>query len=190
MPVLFSILALAAGLSSEQALIEGRPDSRVRVLIYEDLQCPDCAAFRRMLDQQILPLYGSKVAFIHLDFPLAKHVWARRAAIAARFFGERKPGLGLAYRVHVMSNIQNITPTNFNEKLTEFSQKHGINPKDALAALDDKKYADWVEKDFQDGVARGVSKTPTVFVNGKPFIEHFSFEEISKAIDEALAETN
>jgi protein-disulfide isomerase len=43
-----------------------------------------------------------------------------------------------------------------------------------------------VEKDYQDGVARGVSKTPTVFVNGRPFIETFTVEEISKAIDAEL----
>ena len=36
-------------------------------------------------------------------------------------------------------------------------------------------------------MARGVSKTPTVFVAGKPFIEVFAVEEISAAIEKALA---
>ena len=58
-----------------------RTESKVRVLIYEDLQCPDCAEFRRMMDEKILPRYGERVAFIHRDFPLAKHAWARKAAI-------------------------------------------------------------------------------------------------------------
>jgi protein-disulfide isomerase len=44
-----------------------------------------------------------------------------------------------------------------------------------------------VEKDVQEGVARGVAKTPTVFVDGTPFIETFTFEELSKALDAALA---
>ena len=39
---------------------------------------------------------------------------------------------------------------------------------------------------IQDGVARGVSKTPTVFVNGQPFIETFTVQEISKAIEDAV----
>ena len=55
-----------------------------------------------------------------------------------------------------------------------------------MAALDDARLAALVEKDFQDGVARGVVNTPTVFVNGTPFIETFTFEEISKGIEEAL----
>jgi hypothetical protein len=30
--------------------VEGNAASRVRVIIYEDLQCPDCATFRKALD--------------------------------------------------------------------------------------------------------------------------------------------
>ena len=40
------------------------------------------AAFRRMLDEKLLPKYGDEVAFVHRDFPLAKHAWARQAAAA------------------------------------------------------------------------------------------------------------
>ena len=81
------LLALAAvGLSAQQALVEGPTESKIRVLIYEDLQCPDCAAFRKMMDETLLPHYGARVAFVHRDFPLAKHAWARKAAIASRYF--------------------------------------------------------------------------------------------------------
>jgi protein-disulfide isomerase len=188
--LLMGVLASTLGLAGQQPLVEGRADSRVRVIVYEDLQCPDCAAFRRMMDEKLLPRYGSKVAFIHKDFPLAKHAWARKAAIAARFFAASKPELGVRYRRQIMAGIPETTEANFDLKLAEFARQQGIGAEKALAALNDARYAEWVEKDFQEGVARGVAKTPAVFVNGKPFIEHFSFEEISKAIDEALAESN
>jgi protein-disulfide isomerase len=45
-----------------------------------------------------------------------------------------------------------------------------------------------VEKDYQDGVGRGIIHTPTVLVNGAPFVETFTFEEIAKGIDAALAQ--
>jgi protein-disulfide isomerase len=185
--LLAALLASGAGLAAQHPLVEGLAESRVRVLIYEDLQCPDCAAFRRMMDEKILPLYASQVAFVHREFPQAKHAWARRAAIAARYFSELKPELGLAYRRQIMASIKETTPENFADRLSEFAGKNGVDPARALAALDDPRLASLVERDFQDGVARGVAKTPTVFVNGKPFIEHFSFEEIRTAIDEALA---
>jgi protein-disulfide isomerase len=47
--------------------------------------------------------------------------------------------------------------------------------------------ADLVEKDYQEGVARGIAHTPTVLVNGKPFVETFAFEEVAAAIDAELA---
>ena len=55
-----------------------------------------------------------------------------------------------------------------------------------LAALDDPRFNEMVERDYQDGIARGVSKTQTVLVNGRPFVETFTFEEISKAIEAEL----
>jgi protein-disulfide isomerase len=185
--LLLGLLASTIAVSAEQPLVEGRTESKVRVLIYEDLQCPDCAAFRRMMDEKLLPRFGDRVAFIHRDFPLAKHAWARKAAIAARYFAGVKPELGLAYRRHIMATIQETRADNFNDKLSAFARDNEVDPAQAVAALDDERLSALVERDFQDGVARGVAKTPTVFVSGKPFIEHFSFEDISQSIEDALA---
>jgi len=185
--LLLGLLATIASLSAEMSLVEGRRDSAVRVVICEDLECPDCAAFRRMMDEKLLPRYAATVAFIHRDFPLAKHAWARRAAVAARYFAGVKPELGLAYRRHVLAAIKQTTPENFDQKVAAFAQQSHLDAAPALAALEDQHLAELVEKDLQDGVARGVAKTPTVFVNGKPLVEKFPFEEISKAIDNALA---
>lgn len=182
------MLAPTFVLAAEQRLIEGNTASRVRVLIYEDLQCPDCADFRRMLDEKLLPRYGGKVAFEHRDFPLAKHAWARKAAVAARFFQETSAALAVEYRRYAMAGIGATTPANFSERLAEFARSNGVNPAKAVAALDDPRYAAAVEKDYQEGVARGVAHTPTAFVNGAAFVESITFEEISKAIDAALSQ--
>ena len=184
-----ALLLSAMGLSAQKPLIEGRADSPVRVIIYEDLQCSDCAAFRRMMDEKILPQYASKVAFIHHDFPLAKHPWARRAAIAARFFADQKPEMALEYRRYILAGIEMTNVGNFNLRLASFAKARGIDQEAAIASLANPRYAELVEKDYQEGVSRGVVHTPTVFVNGRPFIETFTFEEISKGIDEALAQT-
>lgn len=185
--LLLTLLASSVGLSAQQPVVEGLPESRVRVLIYEDLQCPDCAEFRRLMDDKILPRYATRVAFVHRDFPLAKHAWARQAAVAARYFGERKPELGLAFRRQTMAGMEQTTPDNFKERLAQFARANGVDPAAAVAALADPHLASLVDRDFQDGVARGVVHTPTVFVNGRAFIEHVSFEEISGALDDALS---
>ena len=187
LPALFAI-ALAAG--AQEYVVEGNKASAVRVIAYEDLQCPDCAVYRKMLDEKLLPKYGGAVAFEHREYPLRKHQWARPASIAARYFGILKPETGIAFRRYCANHLMEITAENFEAKLREFAKANRADPDRAIAALSDPGLAKIVEEEFQEGVARGVARTPTVFVNGEPFIEIFTFEDISKSIDAALAATN
>ncbi|MEO8028494.1 MAG: thioredoxin domain-containing protein [Bryobacteraceae bacterium] len=180
------VALLPLGVFAQEPLVEGNKASAVRVVIFEDLQCPDCAVFREMLDRQLLPKYKSKVAFEHRDFPLAKHAWARRASIASQYFAAQKPETAIEFRRWIMRNQQLITAENFNQKLGEFAAKHAMDPGKAIAALEDDTLQAAVEKAFQDGVARGIAKTPTVLVNGEPFIETFAAADVMKAIDREL----
>lgn len=186
-------LTIAAGMmttfAATKRYVEGNPAGKVRVVAYEDLACGDCAEFRKMLDEKLLPKYGGTVGFEHRDFPLAKHVWARKASIAARYVEDVAGGeKAMQFRRDILASIKQINAALGPDAwMAEWGRKNGVDPAGFAAAQNDKKYADLVEKDFQDGVARGVVKTPTVFVEGVPFIETFTFEEISKALDEALA---
>jgi len=159
----------------------------VRVVIYEDLQCPDCADFRHMMDEKLLPRYASKVAFEHHDFPLAKHAWARRASIAARFLQLQSPELAVEFRRYVMGHQADISAENAIPTFVRWAKEHHIDEPSLMAALEDSKLAADIESDYQEGVARGVAHTPTILVNGQPFIETFTFEEVAKAIDSELA---
>ncbi len=181
------IFTSASLLAASQHVTEGPANSPVRVVIYEDLQCPDCAAFRQVLDEKLLPRYRSMVTFEHRDFPLAKHAWARRAAIAGRFIAETKPTVAGDYRSFVMAHQDEITAANFNDILERYAKEHGIDPAQAVASEEDPKLAAAVQADFEEGVARGIAHTPTVLVNGRPFVEHFTYEEVAQAIDAELA---
>jgi protein-disulfide isomerase len=182
-----AILLATTTVGFGQIVVEGNPGSPVRVIAYESLQCSDCAVYRRMLDEQLLSKYGDRVAFEHRDFPLPKHKWSRPAAIAARHFDRIHGALGIEFRRWAMNNIANLTAENFSEKLRQWSQAHGVDGAGAAAALNDAALAKLVEADYQDGIARGVARTPTVFVNGEPFIEPSTPDDIAKAIDAALA---
>ncbi len=187
MKTLVAIVAFAAASLGAERLVEGAPSSTVRVVIYEDLQCPDCAVFRTMLDTQILPKYASKAAFEHRDFPLPKHKWARRAAIAARYFETVNANTAIEWRRYCFGHLKEIDADNFNAKLADWAKAHGADPAKAAAALDDKALAALVEDDYQDGIARGIAHTPTVLVNGEPFIETFTFEEIARGLEKAIS---
>ncbi len=179
------ILATAT-LAAQKPLVEGNPGSTVRVVVYEDLQCSDCANFRVMLDQRLLPRFGSKVAFEHRDFPLPKHKWARDASIAARYFADMSPALAVKWRQYAMANQPDIQPENFRDKLAAWAKQNGADAEKALAALANTELGAAVDRDYRDGVARGIAHTPTALVNGEPFVETFTYEEISAAIEKAL----
>ena len=181
------LLAAAASLAAQSPNVEGNPSSAVRVIIYEDLQCPDCANFRQMMDKDLLPKYKTTVAFEHRDFPLPKHNWARRAAIAVKFFETVSPQVAIEFRKNTMAKQALITDESFKDYLSEFAKSHKVDPAKAVAALDDQALASEVDKEYREGIARGVAHTPTVLVNGEPFIEEFPVADVMKAIDKELS---
>ena len=173
--------------ASRNDVVEGNPASSVRVLIYEDLQCSDCARFRVMLDQKLLPKYGTKVAFIHRDFPLGKHDWAVPAAVAARWVNEQSGELGIIFRREIMAEQDGITAQNLKQWLIDFAYRNHLDPKGIIASLTDQRLNAAVDQDRQAAVARGVNRAPTVFVGGVPFAETIIFDELARAIDDAIA---
>ena len=65
-----ALLAIAGVASAARAdIVEGNPSSPVKVLIYEDLQCPDCATFRNTLDESSSPKYGARSRLHPSRFP-------------------------------------------------------------------------------------------------------------------------
>ncbi len=183
------IVVLASSLmagTTAPTLVEGNPKSLVHVVIYEDFQCLDCAHFRKMMDEKLLPKFKDTVSFEHRDFPLPKHDWARKAAVAARYFQSIRPDLSIRFRRFVFANVLKIDAENFDQWLKKFAKKEAQDPAAALAVLNDPTLKQSVEKDYEEAVAKGIAKTPTVLVNGQPFIETFEYEDLAAAIEEQL----
>lgn len=184
------VLMAAAGQcawAGRNDVVEGNPAGSVKVLIYEDLQSSDCARFRVMMDQKILPKYGTKVAFVHRDFPLGKHDWAIPAAVAARWVNEQSGELGIIIRREILAEQDAINAQNLKQWLTDFAYRNHLDPKAMVASLTDQRLITVVDQDRQAAVARGVNRAPTVFVGGVPFAETVIFEELARAIDDAIA---
>ena len=185
----FGILALVLCLNllgERRELVEGNPASPVKVFIYEDLQCPDCLNFRQLLDQKLLPKYGSRVAFVHRDFPLAKHDWSRQAAIAARWVQEQNPALAIVFRREIMSEQDHIRVANLKPWIVEFAVRNDLDPKGMIHSLEDKRLDAIVDQDYQSAVARGVTRTPTVIVGGQKLVETILYDDVARALDVEL----
>lgn len=176
--------ALMPGARSD--IVEGNPASPVKVLIYEDLQCGDCQTLRLLLDEKLLPKYGARVAFQHRDFPLARHDWARLAAIAGRWVTEQSTQLGVVFRRELLAQQNSMTAQNLKPWLAEFAARNHLDERGILASLTDPRYVSIVDQDLQSAQSRGVTKTPTVFVGGVSFVETIIYDDLARAIEDAL----
>lgn len=168
-------------------IVEGNPSSPVKVIIYGDLQSSACQNFRAMLDQKILPRYGPRVAFVHRDFPLPRNEWARQAAIAARWVYEHDPQLGFTFRREIMAEQDHITLDNLRPWLLEFASRNNLDQKGILDSLTDSRLGALVDQEYQGAAARGVKKIPAVYVAGQVLVETIVYEDIARALDQALA---
>jgi protein-disulfide isomerase len=181
-----TLLLMQVAHAASPQLAEGAVKSDVVVVIYEDLQCPDCARFDKELVSALLPRYGDRVAFVHKDFPLVRHEWARRAATASRYFEDVQPSLGLVFRREVMAHNASITQANLMQFIQSFASRHNVDPLEAARRLVENSYETLVQSDCVEGVAKGVQHTPTVIIRDKHFVEKIDLGSLTKVLDEAL----
>lgn len=145
--------------------ISGNPDATVELIEFSDLQCPACAAFQPYVNE-VLAEYGDSVRFEYRHFPLPMHPMAEPAARAAEAAGQQGAFFEFVDLV-------------FSEQAT---WSKSANPAAAFI-----QYADTLELDIdqfkrqmnasmlrerinankQDGLERGVTGTPTFFLNGE-----------------------
>jgi protein-disulfide isomerase len=168
-------------------LVEGNAQSRIRVLVFEDLQCPDCARFRKLLDETLLPKYGEHVAFEIYDFPLPKHHWARSAAAASRYLQRLAGSTAMEFRRSVAESLSQINEEGFESFFRDFLRSKSLDVRSAIRSLSDPELNRAVEADFQEGLKRDVRKTPTVVVGSRLLVEQFSGEEIATELDRIVS---
>lgn len=181
------LAAAGAAFASRNDVVEGNPASSVRVLIYEDLQSGRGAQFQLMLQNKLMPRYGSRVAFVHRDFVLGRHDWAPQAAIAARWVWEQSNALGIQIRAEILAEHDSITARNLKDWLIDFAYRNHLDPKGIVDSLSDKRLRALVDQDQQAATARGVTEVPTVYVGGISFAQDIIYDDLVRAIDDALA---
>ena len=157
---------------------------------FEDLQCSDSAAWRRMLDDGLLADFGRKVAFVSRDFPLPKHNWAELAAMISRRLAVHDSGAAIDFRRYCLTHIDDINLENLPDRAAEFFRARDFPPADAVLAMENADLRAAVRADFAEGQGLGVEQTPTVFIGQERFVEVFTLAEIEPAIRIALDARN
>jgi protein-disulfide isomerase len=172
----FLALVFAAGwcAAADQAVnpvLRPPKGAQVAIVVFEDLQCPQCRRVAPILEQASKTY---KIPLVRHDFPLPLHNWSYQAAVMARYFDETSKALGNEFRDYIFSNQLEINPQNLQNYAEKFATAHKVG----LPFVVDPqgKFAAEVNADRDLGKAIKLDHTPTVYVVSsrhpdKPYVE-------------------
>jgi protein-disulfide isomerase len=162
--------------------------SQVAIVVFEDLQCPDC---RRAapLEEEAAKTY--KIPLVLHDFPLPFHSWSFQAAVIARYFDTKSKVMGNEFRDYCFANQLEITPGNLRGYAEKFAAEHKV---DLPFVVDpDGKLAALVNADKELGKQINIQHTPTLYVvsnkrSGKSYVEVTDRSQLYQLIDAMMKE--
>jgi protein-disulfide isomerase len=180
-------LALRAQTAASSILTPPR-GAKLALVVFEDLQCPDCARAAPLVDEAAR---AYKIPVVRYDFPLPMHDWSFQGAVIAHYFDSKSPALGIAFRDYIFSIQQQVTAQNLRGFAEKFAQEH----KTILPFVVDPqgKFAAEVRHERDIGLRVGIQHTPTLYVvsdnkQGAPFVEVVDRAQLFQLIDQMKAE--
>src|SRR5712664_746774 len=190
---LLAVLALNAGsLASAQSAVNPalRPPkgATVAIVVFEDLQCPDCRRAAPLVEEAAKTY---KIPVVRHDFPLPFHTWSFDAAVLARYFDTHSKSLGNEFRDYIFDNQLEITPQNLRGFAEKFAAEHKV---DLPFVVDPQgKFAALVNADKSLGQKVGIQHTPTIYVVSsrhpeRPFVEVTDTSKLFQTIEAIQSE--
>jgi protein-disulfide isomerase len=145
--------------------------SQVAIVVFEDLQCPQCRRVAPILEQAAKTY---KIPLVRHDFPLPMHNWSYDAAVMARYFDATSKDMGNQFRDYIFSNQLEINPQNLRGFAEKFANEHKVGLPFVIDAQG--KYSAEVNADRDIGKAIKIDHTPTLYIVSnrhaeKPYIE-------------------
>jgi protein-disulfide isomerase len=167
----------------------GPVDAPVTIEYFEDFQCPACRAFTASVAPRIEDDYVSKglarVLFRHNPFIGPESM---RAAEASECAAEQ--GLFWEYHDALFAAQGGENSGVFSdEKLTSMAHELGLDVNGFNGCLDDGKHRESIEQELEEAHHRGVTVTPTIFINGRKVEGVRSYDELQRLIDDELEQS-
>ncbi|MDX1614595.1 MAG: thioredoxin domain-containing protein [Candidatus Promineifilaceae bacterium] len=163
----------------------GDPSAPVVIQEFSDYQCPFCARF---FEQTLPSLLENQIAageavLVYYDFPLTNiHAQAQAAANAARCAGEQD---ALAYwEMHdlLFASTQEWSVQEPNPVFADYAETLELDGDSFATCLESQRYFDEIAADLASGSARGVSGTPSFFLNGQLLVGAQPLNAFNRAI--------
>ena len=109
----------------------------------------------------MLEKFPLQVKLVFKSFPLTKHKFAKKAAVAA--FAARRQGKFWEYHDLLFENIDTLS----DQKFRQIARELGLDLERFEKDINDLKIVARINQDIRLGAHMGVRGTPTVFINGR-----------------------
>lgn len=147
----------------------GSDSAPVEVEEYADFQCSHCGEFAILQFPTIRDqlIRTGRLRWRLHEFPLG-FPFSRISALAGQCAGEQGRFWEMADAMfQYQASWAARSSRDPSGKLRDYARSTGVDVKKYDACMDSKRYAGRIEYSHQEGMARGVSGTPTFYVNGR-----------------------
>jgi protein-disulfide isomerase len=184
----------ATATTDERQFEVGAADARVTLEVFGDYQCPACKQWHETGQSSVVNNYikqNKSVKMVFKQFPFLdanysareSHVMVEGAYCAA----DQKRSID--FHDALYNNQRRGENTGFwtNDRVKELAGQLKLDTNAFNQCMDSGKYRQRANQDAVEARQRGVSSTPSFFVNGQLIQNGGDFGTLSKALDEALA---
>jgi protein-disulfide isomerase len=155
-----SLFLFGCSSSVAKPIVRGDASAPVSIEEFSDFQCPACGQTSPQIDA-FAKANPSLVRLSFYHFPLPQHEFAFRAAEAAECANLQ--GKFWEYSETLFQNQNNLTDSEFKQ----YADTLKLDTASFNQCLDSNQTSDAVKADQTEGANRGVSYTPSLYVNGK-----------------------
>ncbi len=158
--------------------MKGNPEAEVTLVEYGDMQCPACASFLPVV-QDVMDSYGDSIRFEYRHFPLPIHQHAVAAAMAAEAAGQQ--GAFFPYHDLLYENQAEWSAAAAPQALfIGYAEELELDIETFRRHMNASLLKDHIQSQFDEGRQRGVTGTPTFFLNG----EQMQFETYQQFVEQ------
>ena len=180
------ISSLAWG--ADTSMLKPPHGAKVAIVVFEDLECPQCARAAPMLHEAAKKY---NIPLVQYDFPLRQHPWSYDAAVNARYFDSKSPKLGDEYRLYIFSHQNDITKQNLQGITEKWAEDHKVT----LPFVVDPQgeFSKMVDTDRSLGEKIPLQHTPTIYIvnstgHGPAVTEVPELDQLYQMLDQATKE--
>lgn len=154
----------------EDSPSKGNPGAPVLIVEFADFQCPACRGARPIVEEA-LKKHDGQVRLVFKNFPLSIHQYGEKLARSAR--AAQQQGKFWEMYAALFDNQDRISPP----VIDELAKGLGLDLSKFQKDMESESVADAVSRDRKQGERLDIQSTPSLFINGRPFVNTADFPE-------------